>query len=285
MKSLAIVIVCLLVVLGMALTSTGAESEKDYDTHIAALKSKLPSGEFTIVKESPFVVIGDDDSEAIKAFAAGTVRWAVRMLKKDYFKKDPPEIIDIWLFKDKQSYEANVKKLFGTSPHTPFGYYSPAHKALIMNISTGGGTLVHEIVHPFMRVNFPDCPPWFNEGMGSLYEQCSERDGSIWGLTNWRLAGLQETIRKKSVPSFRELTAMDDEDFYQKDKGTNYAQARYLLYYLQEKGLLVKFYREFTANAKNDPTGYKTLQKVLGEKDMDAFKKRWEAYVLTLKFP
>ena len=35
-----------------------------------------------------------------------------------------------------------------------------------MNISTGGGTLVHEIVHPFIEANFPACPPWLNEGLG-----------------------------------------------------------------------------------------------------------------------
>lgn len=268
------------------LCATGwSVSERDYESHITALKNKLPSGEFTIVKETPFVVIGDDEPETVKAIAAGTVRWAVRMLKKDFFKKDPPEIIDIWLFKDKQSYETNVKKLFGSTPDTPFGYYSPTHKALIMNISTGGGTLVHEIVHPYMRANFPECPPWLNEGMGSLYEQCHEHKGSIRGLTNWRLAGLQEAIREKRVPSFQTLTSMNETDFYQKDKGTNYAQARYLLYYLQEKGLLVKFYRELTAHVKNDPTGYKTLQKVLGEKDMDRFKQRWEAFVLALEFP
>ena len=42
----------------------------------------------------------------------------------------------------------------------------------IMNIATGGGTLVHEIVHPYVEANFPGCPAWFNEGLGSLYEAC-----------------------------------------------------------------------------------------------------------------
>ena len=46
-----------------------------------------------------------------------------------------------------------------------------------MNIATGGGTLVHEIVHPFVEANFPGCPTWFNEGLGSLYEQSAERKG------------------------------------------------------------------------------------------------------------
>ena len=50
-----------------------------------------------------------------------------------------------------------------------------------MNISTGGGTLVHEIVHPFVAANFPNCPAWFNEGLGSLYEQSGEVNGAIHG--------------------------------------------------------------------------------------------------------
>src|SRR5262249_18361159 len=157
-------------------------------------------------------------------------------------------------------------------PTTPYGYYSSTHKALIMNISTGGGTLVHELVHPFMEANFPACPPWFNEGMGSLYEQCGEVGGHIHGYTNWRLPGLQRAIRKKRLPSFQTLTAMDANTFY---NGDNYAQARYLCYYLQEKGLLQKFYQEFLSKQSEDPSGFKSLKKILGETDMDAFKTRW----------
>ena len=33
-----------------------------------------------------------------------------------------------------------------------------------------------------------------------------------------------------------------------------------------------------------DPTGYATLQEVLGERDLAAFQKRWERYVAGLVF-
>ena len=154
-----------------------------------------------------------------------------------------------------------------------------------MNIATGGGTLVHEIVHPFMEANFPECPPWFNEGLGSLYEQCGDEAGHIHGFTNWRLAGLQAAIGNNKVPAFEKLCAMDRTAFYTQDRGTNYSQSRYLCYYLQQKGLLTKFYKDFTANAKSDPTGYKTLQKILAEEDMPTFQKSWQTWVLTLRFP
>ena len=256
----------------------------DYAQHIRSLKAKVPAG-FTIVIEKPFVVIGDEPGAILRRRAEGTVRWAVERLKAEYFDKDPDRILDIWLFKDNDSYRKHTKGIFNDNPSTPYGYYSSQAGALIMNIATGGGTLVHEIVHPFVASNFAACPSWFNEGLGSLYEQSGERNGRIVGNTNWRLAGLQKAIRAGKLPAFETLCSTTTRQFYYSDSGTNYAQARYLLYYLQEKGLLQRYYKAFFADQKNDPTGYKTLQKTLGEADMAAFQKRWEAWVLTLRFP
>ncbi|HEX8845407.1 MAG TPA: hypothetical protein VF791_12220 [Pyrinomonadaceae bacterium] len=266
---------------GAGFKESGGFTEADFARHIEQLKKRVPGKGFTILVRSPFVVIGDSAPEAVRA-QSETVRWAVQKLKQDYFERDPAEILDIWLFKDSASYRKHARELFGDNPDTPYGYYSSADKALIMNIETGGGTLVHEIVHPFIEANFPDCPPWLNEGLGSLYEQSGEQEGHIYGYTNWRLPGLQQAIRKGAVPPFKTLLAMDANAFYNEDKGTNYGQARYLCYYLQERGLLTKFYKEFYKNRREDPTGYKTLQTTLGESDMNAFQKRWEKFVLDL---
>jgi len=261
-----------------------AASAAELDSHVDVLKKQLPSKEFTIVVQPPFVVIGDEPADVVAMRATKTVKWAVDFLKKDYFTKEPAEIINVWLFRDKASYDKHVPEVFGEAPVSPFGYYSPTHQALIMNIGTGGGTLVHEIVHPFVRANFPDCPAWFNEGLGSLYEQCREKDGHIWGATNWRLPALQADIAKRSVLTFAALTSLSDRAFYA-NKQSDYAQARYLCYYLQERGLLVKFYREFLANHVKDPTGYETLKAVLGNPDMEKFQREWEQFILKLTFP
>jgi hypothetical protein len=255
--------------------------------HVMALKSKIDrlDGRFTVIVEPPFVVIGDGEPSAVRASSERTVRWATAKLKQDFFTKDPERILDVWLFKDAASYNKNARALFGETPSTPYGWYSSRHGALVMNISTGGGTLVHEIVHPFVEANVPNCPPWLNEGLGSLYEQSGDEQGHIHGYTNWRLRGLKEAVREGSVPPFAELLAMDENAFYDRDRGTNYAQSRYLLYYLQEKGLLLRFYREFMGNRAADPTGYGALRRVLGEDDMEGFKRRWEKFVLGLSFP
>lgn len=269
---------------GLASLPTRSAAGPDYDRHLADLKKRVPEEGFTIVVEKPFVIIGDEDPAMVKARAEKTVRWAVVRLKRMYFEKDPDEIIDIWLFKDKKSYRKHTWEIFRDKPDTPFGYSSSAHNALIMDISTGGGTLVHEIVHPFIAANFPDCPAWLNEGLGSLYEQSAGRGSKIVGLTNWRLAGLQKVIKAGSLPSFKQLTSTTDKQFYNEDAGTNYAQARYLCYYLQEHGLLTQFYHSFHANCAKDPTGYETLKQVLGVDDMSVFQKKWEEFVLKLRF-
>lgn len=256
-----------------------------YAQHVMRLRKRLPSEDFHLVLERPFVVIGDSSADEVRRYARGTIRWAVRKLKAKYFHRDPFEILDIWLFKDKESYEKHTEAIFKEKPDTPYGFYSRTHRALIMNIATGGGTLVHEIVHPFMESNFPRCPSWFNEGLASLYEQSSERRGQIVGLTNWRLRGLQLAIEDDSLPTFEALCGTTTDEFYDDGAGLRYAQARYLCYYLQQKGRLPDFYHTFRKQARDDPGGYKTLQKILGETDMADFQKRWQKYVSQLKFP
>jgi hypothetical protein len=290
-----------IVVFSLSCTSTPAERRKtsntvsatvdvgrriaatDFDRHVAELKKRLPSKDFTIVVQPPFVVIGDGPADEVRRRADDTVKWTVDKLKQDYFTEDPKEILDIWLFKDAESYANNAQLLFNDTPSTPYGYYSPKNKALIMNIGTGGGTLVHEIVHPFMEANFPECPPWLNEGMGSLYEHVGEENGHIYGYVNWRLPGLQKAIRAGNLTAFEKLMGLDATAFYGDHSGVNYAQSRYLLYYLQEKKLLVKFYKQFHAQQKKDPSGFETLKTILGEPDMVQFQKRWEKFVLGLK--
>jgi len=262
-------------------------TQVEYAAHIRQLRVKLRKAgleHLNVRIEDPFVVVGDGSTVAL-ARSSGTVRWAADKLEQDFFDNRPTKIIDIYLFKTAGSYEHGVRSLTGESPSTPYGFYSPSNGAMFMNIATGGGTLVHEIVHPYVEADFPNAPAWLNEGLGSLFEQSAEREGRIVGLTNWRLAGLQKTIRRGRLQSFNELTRLPHDEFYGDETGTNYAQSRYLLYYMQEQGRLHEFYRRFRARRATDPSGYTTLVSSLGERDMTDFKRRWERYVIGLEFP
>jgi hypothetical protein len=266
--------------LGPPVESRSAITPAAHAQHVMKLKNKaeIPDGFATRVA-GPFFVIGDEPPARLEHYAQ-TVDWTVGHLERDFHMREPPNVIDIWLLGSADSYVDNAVRLYGKRPSTPYGFFLPEHQALFMNIATGGGTLVHELVHPFIAASFPAAPAWFNEGLASLYEAVREHHGQMWGLPNWRLAGLQRAIRAGKVPSFAMMTSDSDARFYA--SSTGYAQARYLFLFLQERGLLHRYYDAFSAGVSADPTGYRTLVRVLGDPDMPRFEKQWRDWALAL---
>jgi hypothetical protein len=261
-------------------------TDADYAQHVRKLKPHLPEG-FHVFVQRPFVVVGNDIEGVVRTLANETVKWAVDRLKLMYFEKDPDHIIIVWLLKDEKSYNETITKFYKHQPASKFGYYSPGHKAIFANMSYGTGTLVHEIVHPFMLANFPKCPSWFNEGLASLYEQSNDRDGRMLAQTNQRLGQLQKAILARQVKPIETLASTSREEFYTgADRLMNYAEARYLCYYLEKHDLLGAYYHEFRSNVDADPTGFKSLQKILGEdgQDMGKFQRKWENWLLTKRY-
>jgi hypothetical protein len=267
----------------VAAPAPSAAEPADLAAHLRRLRARVPAG-FTVVPEPPFVVIGEGPATAVEGYAA-TVRWAVRLLREEYFDTLPARPLDVWLFENEESYRAWAWKLFHDRPATPYGYFSPSERALVMNIATGGGTLVHELVHPLIRADFPAVPPWFNECLAALYEQSGEQDGRIVGYPNWRLPNLQRKLRDGRTIPLERLFRLATADFYERGTGLETAQARYLCLYLQHRDRLARFYREFRAAAAGDPTGEATLLRVTGEPDLGSFERAWTAFVLGLAVP
>jgi hypothetical protein len=254
------------------------------EEHARARRGSYGAG-FTVVVVPPFVVIGDGPPDWVKADAEEVVGVAGRRLKERYFPRDPAAVIDVLMLYTEASYDRHAGSFFGR-PSTPYGYYSSCDRALYTNMTLGNGTLVHELVHALMEANFPASPTWFNEGMGSLYEHTDLASGDLRGRVNWRLNGLKSAIRRgKTVPLAALLGTSRGEFYDDRRSGLHYAMARYLLFHLQERGLLHRFYHAFVASHDEDPTGLATLKSVLGEQDLGAFQERWEREVLALPDP
>lgn len=201
-----------------------------------------------------------------------------------YFVKQRPLFsLKVYLFKDASSYESFCRKSLNEGPSTPFGFYRSDGHLLVMNVSTGTGTLAHEIVHPFVESDFPGAPSWFNEGFASLYEQSMASNGKMMGLVNWRLPALQNAISNKKCPSLSSFMADTTENFYADETGVSYGLARYLCFYLQEQGKLEQFYRSYRDQFSKDITGRKMLEKVTGQKLPD-FEKSLHSWVLQLRY-
>lgn len=275
MRTALLVTACLLA--GSAIASA-APTREELDTRAGELRKQLEGKGFTVVVEGAFVIVGDESPKKVQS-RVNFVDWVVKLIEKDYFDKQPDKILVIWLFRNITTYKAGAKKFFDDEPTTPYGYYSSDDNALIMNIGPGAGTLSHELVHPYIEANFPDAPSWFNEGLASLYEQPREREGHMWGTTNWRLPGLTSMIRDKSIPPLKDLLTTTREGFYDASFDA-YAYARFLCQYLQDHGKLREFYKAFVAD--KDHTGVKSLEKILGQR-LEEFQPVFNKWALSLR--
>lgn len=235
--------------------------------------------DFGVVIEPPFVVAGDMPAVVLRRHAEASVVRPAKVMWASYFAQKPDKPITILLFDGKEGYGKYAKADYPGGDFPFFGYYSNATRTMVMNIQTGGGTLVHELTHALIVYDFAAVPSWFNEGMASLHEQCSIGDKEIVGLVNWRLPGLQSAMKDGKLRPLRDLVSKGD--FYGAQSGTNYAQARYFCLYMQRLGLLGKFYRHF----RDHSAGADALAvEHVFERKLEDVEKDYLAWVKTLKF-
>lgn len=249
---------------------------------VRRVRARVPK-HFQLGVEGPFVIASDQSPDGFKASRERTIRWAYEHLQRQFFPGGLNRPLEVYLFDGKASYDQYTRELFQDAPQTPFGYFSPVHHALIMNIATGGGTLVHEMVHPLMAQHFSGVPSWFNEGLASLFEQCGEQDGKMVGLLNWRHRGLLKAIESGAFQSLEKLMKTTTGQFYGNEQGDHYGIARYLCQYLQSKGKIEAYYRSFRQNREQDPAGIESLKAVLGEPSLARIQQDWLEWVKRLR--
>jgi hypothetical protein len=200
--------------------------------------------------------------------AIDTLRPTVRALQIQYFDRDPETPIAIVVLASDESYRATLQN-FGHARQAEYsGLYAREERMIVLNLSTGVGTLAHELTHALAHADFPQLPEWFDEGLASLHEESefSSDQQTLLGRDNWRRRFLQEAEERdcwKSLPQLferpfarRNVAALD------------YALARYLCLYLQERGLLTVFYRKVRSGVAQDPTGIIALQRLFPEQSL-----------------
>jgi hypothetical protein len=260
-------------------------SRMDCAVYVRRLSPRLPGPAFDIAVAPPFVIISDQPSRHIKRQMRDVIRPALQQWRTQFFTNDPDQVVEVWVFRDANSYNKNIPDLFGHEPASHCGYMSPEHNALIINMASGVGTLRHELVHPFVRANIVNCPPWFDEGLASLYERCDERCNALRGLPNWRLILLQKAIKEHETLPLEQLFALEAARFYKDPLGVHYAQSRYLFLYLQERGRLQAFYAAFASADPSERSSGRILLAIVDDDDLQSFQRHWEAYVMALRYP
>jgi len=235
-----------------------------------------------VLVSPPYVLAGDLSERQLRYCLGHVIEPASRALWRKFFRVRPDRPVTLLLFRDADSYRHYARFLYGDEPTSRYGYFKPERWTIVANAGTGMGTVVHELTHALVRFDFPRIPDWFDEGLASLYEQCSLAGGDIRGLVNWRLPVLQEAIRQRRVPTLEGLVRTAH--FRGPGEGVRYAYARYFCLYLQERGLLGRFYRRFRDHHAEDPTGERSLQVVLGNRPLQHVHRDFLAWVQGLDY-
>jgi hypothetical protein len=165
------------------------------------------------------------------------------------------------------------------------GHYEAATRVL-ESISLSD-VLLHEFTHALhhadqVRANQRHAV-WICEGLATLFQRSTMREGRLEVLLGRDLAGLQQAVKNQKAPSFAALLAMDQPAFLS-DAEACYAEAHYLIFYLNSRGKLKDFYENYKAGYAADRTGATALAKTLG-KPLDQVEADWRQWLLAQEPP
>jgi len=233
----------------------------------------------------------EDNEKKIVLFTDCEEKWAERLMEilkawydahtGYFFPNKPKRYIYVCVAKDGESYRRYLGGRAGAA-----GFYNHATRILNLNIRTGTGTLVHEFTHALhyadMDARHQRHPIWIVEGFGTMFEQCTIKDGKPVGLVNWRLPIIQKALKQNKHWALADFIK-NSPRYFSQNTSLAYAQTRYIFFWLQQKGLLKRFYEEYTKTYKDDKTGLKAFESVVGKSAAEA-EKEWREFVLSLKY-
>jgi hypothetical protein len=226
----------------------------------------------------PYVIAGDLPQPVLARLDREVIQPTERALNISFFDVQPTEPITILAFRNETAFREFARRVDRRQPESYYGYYLREQRRLVVNISTGAGTLAHELTHALAHFDFPKLPEWFDEGLASVFEQSefATIGDRLTGTDNWRVHHLLRAMYDKNLRSADEL--VNGQSVRPHLQAIDYAHSRYLCLYLQELQLLEPYYRKLRARADSDPTGWQTLREVLqvdDAKQLDADFQRW----------
>src|SRR5581483_7717199 len=116
--------------------------------------------------------------------------------------------------------------------------------------------------------------PWLRDGIAALYERTDPGRGAPRAVLDWRLDPLRESLSSAAYLPLARLLTLSDAAMDEQATG----EARYLLYWLQQKGYLPAFYRAYLDRYDEDPTGRQALEAVRNA-PLATLERQWRGYV------
>jgi len=160
------------------------------------------------------------------------------------------------------------------------GYYARDDKRLVSRDL--GPSLRHELFHVehwrhMDRIGQVHAI-WIQEGLASLVEDVEiAPDGSLILQPSWRTNIAKRLGEVNRLMPLAKFSAMTREQFASQKPRATYAQARAWMLFLHERGLLAKWYADYTDHFDQDPTGVASMERTLGAegREVDKLFRAW----------
>lgn len=239
----------------------------DYSTVINEHSKILPEG-MSVTKFRQFVIFSDLNEELTYSLIDNDVRFTIESMTSKFVNKTPDVVTPVYLFENLDKYKNFVLTNYDIKEFdiSPYGFYKISKNVIVIRFVSWKGSIKHELTHRFIQSDFPETPSWFDEGFASLNEKSTFKEGALTGDFSFRIIPLRRALYEGSYTDLQHLMETNDDELYGKRTSYYYAQSRYLLMYLQQAGLLEKYYKYFRDNFKKDPSGIKQLQEITGKK-------------------
>ncbi len=249
------------------------------EQRLAKIVGSLGKG-FTGRIEGHYLVAGNLEPARFDRAVQENLLDVSERLHQQLFTRRLDEPYVICLFADKVSYLEASRRLWGKDNAPHFGFHLPHQRVIVVNTPTGPGALVHELVHALARNDFPEMPPWLNEGLATLYECYRLEEDRIEGVANWRYPRLLRACKDGTLVPLDRLLALSSDDFRGTDKKLHYAESRYLCFYLQERALLEKVYARFREAQGRDPA--RMIEEATGMR-LTELDRAWREWILRME--
>ncbi len=226
---------------------------------------------FHLLVRSPFILASDARPEDLQGWYETLILPAATAMSDRYFRTPPHEPITVIRCSGEQEYRRTAEHLFSQSPPSPYGYYRPHLRTILLNDQQRGAAAArHELTHALMDFDFPAAPAWLREGLAALHEDGELAVGDHGIPLDHRRPVLRRALSSGQLPSLAALLAL--QTLHDEHESLHYAHAQHFCRYLQQQTLLEPLYQRLRA-ATTDCTGQDTLQQLVPDRTWS----EWEA--------
>jgi RNase P/RNase MRP subunit p29 len=236
-------------------------------------------------RKNNFVYLHTRDEEEFAVIRRGLEEYAEYQWKH-LFQNKPGSPLYIILLSAKDTpkfFRGRAGGVYTSGMNALFCGDSPAYKLLKTSV------IIHEFTH---ALHFADMaarrqrhPIWLIEGLATLFESSERSPDKVVPRHSHRLSVVQSYLKRRRTLPWSRIMKLSHPQFMA-DARLTYAQSRYMLFYMFEKGLLKKFYDEYTKGEgyRNDKSAAGAYEVVFG-KPLAEVERDWKKWIMAQKVP